>query len=156
MMSWKQCLQVPLICLSPAPLRLSHDFSRCAFPLSWSLEQASAGLADSLFCITCSLKNNAFSVLHYIIKVTLQYEMFHLFKIHSVLEFSRAATALLCCRLAASRLRAAARWQWRGWNVLNTTCLPFTSLECLNFSFSRREPYHTRAFGLVLTHSQRT
>ena len=30
-------------------------------------------LVDSLFCITCSLENNAFSVLHYVIKVTLHY-----------------------------------------------------------------------------------
>ena len=27
-------------------------------------------LVDFLFCITCSLENNAFSVLHYVIKVT--------------------------------------------------------------------------------------
>ena len=30
-------------------------------------------LVDSLFCITCSLENNAFSVLHYVLKVTLHY-----------------------------------------------------------------------------------
>ena len=28
----------------------------------------------SQFCITCSLKNNAFSVLYYVIKVTLHYQ----------------------------------------------------------------------------------
>ena len=28
----------------------------------------------SLFCITCSLENNAFSVLYYVIKVTLRYQ----------------------------------------------------------------------------------
>ena len=35
--------------------------------------------------------------------------MIHRFEIHSALELSRAA--LLCCRLAASRLHEAARWQ---------------------------------------------
>ena len=35
--------------------------------------------------------------------------MLHRFEIHSALELSR--TALLGCRLAASRLREAARWQ---------------------------------------------
>ena len=53
--------------LSSSPAAFARLFSM-RFPLSWSLEQASAGLADSLFCITCSLKNNAFSVLHYISK----------------------------------------------------------------------------------------
>ena len=33
---------------------------------------------DSLFCVTCSLENNAFSVLDYVIKVTLHYYMLHL------------------------------------------------------------------------------
>ena len=42
-------------------------------------------------------------------KVTLHYLMLHHFEIHSALELSR--TALLGCRLAASRLREAARWQ---------------------------------------------
>ena len=46
---------------------------------------------------TCSLENNAFSVLHYVIKVTLHYLMLHRFEIHSALELSR--TALLGCRL---------------------------------------------------------
>ena len=44
-----------------------------------------------------------------VIKVTLHYLVLHRFKIHSVSELSR--TALLGCRLAASRLREAARWQ---------------------------------------------
>ena len=35
---------------------------------------------------TCSLENNAFSVLHYVIKVTLNYLMLHRFEIHSALE----------------------------------------------------------------------
>ena len=44
-----------------------------------------------------SPENNALSVLHYVIKVTLHL-MLHLFEIHSALELSR--TALLCCPLA--------------------------------------------------------
>ena len=55
------------------PCGFRATFLDALSPLSRSLEQASAGLEDSLFCITCSLKNNAFSVLHYIIKVTLKY-----------------------------------------------------------------------------------
>ena len=47
---------------------------------------------------TCSLENNAFSVLHYIIKVTLHYLVLHRFEIHSALELWR--TALLCCPFA--------------------------------------------------------
>ena len=43
---------------------------------------------DSLLCITCSLENNAFSVLHYVIKVTIRYYMLHRFEIHSSLELS--------------------------------------------------------------------
>ena len=63
--------------------------------------------AHGLFCIMCSLENNAFSVLHYVIKLTLHYIMLRRFEIHSGWELSR--TALLCCRLAASRLHEAAR-----------------------------------------------
>ena len=44
--------------------------------------QTRARLVDSLLCITCSLENNAFSVLHYVIKVTLHYLMLHRFEIH--------------------------------------------------------------------------
>ena len=51
-------------------------------------------------------RNNAFSVLHYVIKVTLHFLMLHRFQIHSPLELSRSA--LQGCRLAASRLREAA------------------------------------------------
>ena len=58
---------------------------------------------------TRSLENNAFSALHYVIKVTSYYLMLHHFEIHSALELLR--TALLCCRLAASSLSEAARWQ---------------------------------------------
>ena len=56
--------------------------------------QTCTWLVYSLFCVICSLKNNAFSVLHYVIKVTLHYLMLHCFKIHSVLELS--CTALGC------------------------------------------------------------
>ena len=48
-------------------------------------------LVDSLFCITFSLENNACSVLHYVIKVTLHYYMLHRFEIHSALELSRTS-----------------------------------------------------------------
>ena len=44
--------------------------------------QTRTRLVDSLFCITCSLENNAFSVLHY---VTLQL-LLHRFEIYSALE----------------------------------------------------------------------
>ena len=64
---------------------------------------------DSLFCIMCSLKNNAFSVLHYVIKVTSYYLMLHRFKIHSATELSHMA--LLRCRLEALHLRKAACYQ---------------------------------------------
>ena len=56
---------------------------------------------------TCSLENNAVSVLHYVKKVTLHYLTLHRFEIHSALELSR--TALLCYCLAVSRLRETAR-----------------------------------------------
>ena len=58
---------------------------------------------------TCSLENSAFSVLLYVIKITLHGLTLHRFEIHSALELLR--TAFLCCRLAASRFREAARWQ---------------------------------------------
>ena len=48
-------------------------------------------LMESLFCITCLLENNAFSVLHYVKKVTLYYLMVHCFKIHSAMEASHTA-----------------------------------------------------------------
>ena len=38
------------------------------------VSQTRTRLVVSLFCITCSLKNNAFSVLYYVIKVTLHYQ----------------------------------------------------------------------------------
>ena len=58
---------------------------------------------------TCSLETNAFSVLHYVIKITLHCLMLYRFEIHSALELLR--TAFLRCRLVASRLREAALWQ---------------------------------------------
>ena len=45
--------------------------------------QTRTRLMDSLFCIMCSLKNNAFSVLHYVRKITLNYYMSHQFEIFS-------------------------------------------------------------------------
>ena len=45
-----------------------------------------------LFYITCSLVNNAFSVLHYVIKVTLHYLTLHRFGIHSTWNFSPMAS----------------------------------------------------------------
>ena len=42
-----------------------------------------------------------FSVLHYVIKVTLHYLMLHRFEVHSALELSR--TALLGCSLAINK-----------------------------------------------------
>ena len=65
-------------------------------------------IVDSLLCITCSLGNNAFSVLHYFIKVTLHHLMLHRFEIHSALGLSRKA---LSVRLPPRSLREAARWQ---------------------------------------------
>ena len=72
--------------------------------MGWSRDlQTRTRLVDSLFCITCLLENDAFSVLHYVIKVTLHYLMQHTFEIHSALELLR--TALLGCSL----------W-WQKWN----------------------------------------
>ena len=42
--------------------------------------------------IECSLENNAFSVLHYVIKVTLHYPTLHRFETYSALELSRACS----------------------------------------------------------------
>ena len=56
---------------------------------------------------TWSHENNAFSVLHYVIKVTLNYLMFHRFEIHSSLELSRMAFLMSSrgCSLAIRSLR---------------------------------------------------
>ena len=70
--------------------------------------QTRTRLVDSLICTTCSLENNVFSVLHYVM-VALHYSTLHRFEIFPSLEHSR--TALLGYRLATSRPREAARWQ---------------------------------------------
>ena len=51
---------------------------------------------------TCSLENNAFSVLHYVIKVTLNYLMLHRFEIHSALELFAHGFIMLSPRSLAS------------------------------------------------------
>ena len=61
------------------------------------------------FRATAILELGVFSVLYYVLKVTLHYLMLYRSEIHSALELSR--TALLDCCLAASRLCEAARWQ---------------------------------------------
>ena len=61
------------------------------------------------FCITCLLKNNVFSVLHYITNVALHYYMLHQSKIFSAP--GTIAPSLLGCHLAALHLREAACWQ---------------------------------------------
>ena len=58
---------------------------------------------DSLLCITCSLENNAFSVLHYVIKVTLHY-LKDRFEIHSALEVLSGTSLLGLRREAANSL----------------------------------------------------
>ena len=45
--------------------------------------------------------------------------MLHRFEVHSALERSR--TALLCCRIVASRLREAARWQLATFHTVRQT-----------------------------------
>ena len=71
-------------------------------------DEMSTGLTNTH--ITCSLKNNAFFVLHYVVNVALHYYILHRFsRFFLPLELSR--TALLGCRFATSRLREAARWQ---------------------------------------------
>ena len=70
----------------------------------------STGHGSWILCSVSRVRAKAmktFSDLHYVIKVTLHYLMLHRFEIHSALELSR--TALLGCRLAASRLREASR-----------------------------------------------
>ena len=61
------------------------------------------------------------------------YLTLHRFEIHSAcenLELSR--TALLCCRLAASRLREAARWQLKSVTEQTITRSPFNTEIYLN------------------------
>ena len=45
--------------------------------------QTRTGLEDALICITCSLENNAFFVMHHVINVALHYYMLHRFEIFS-------------------------------------------------------------------------
>ena len=71
---------------------------------------------DSLFCTTSSLENNALSVLHYIINVTLHYYMLHQFEIHSALELLQIA--LLGCRLVCE----AVRWQLLRYTLISCIC----------------------------------
>ena len=59
---------------------------------------------DSLLFITCSLENNVFSVLHYVIKVTLHYLKLHRFEIHSALKVLSGTSLLGFRREAASLL----------------------------------------------------
>ena len=67
--------------------------------------QALTRLVDSLFCtITCSLENNAFSVLHYVVNVVVHYYMLHRFEFFSAPGIV-SRTALLGLRLSASHLR---------------------------------------------------
>ena len=56
-----------------------------------------------LCSITCSLENNAFSVLHYVVNVALHYYMLHRCEFFSA-PGTVSRTALLGLRLSASRL----------------------------------------------------
>ena len=70
---------------------------------SFTVMKRTDAVYSYIILCTCLLENNAFSVMHYVENVTLHYLTLHRFEIHSALELSR--TALLCCRLAASRPR---------------------------------------------------
>ena len=67
--------------------------------------QALTRLVDSLFCtITCSLENNAFSVLHYVVNVVLHYYMLHRFEFFSAPgTISHGPIELAPLSLASSR-----------------------------------------------------
>ena len=73
--------------------------------------QACTRLVDSLFCITCSLENNAFAALHYVISVALHYSMLHRFE-----TFSAPGTIA-----PGNRLGKAARWQLRSYISFSST-----------------------------------
>ena len=60
--------------------------------MSTGLTNTHTGLVDSLFCFTCLLENNTFSVLRYLIKVILHYLMLYRFEIYSALELLRTAS----------------------------------------------------------------
>ena len=82
--------------------------------------QALTRLVDSLFCtITCSLENNAFSVLHYVVNVALHYYMLHRFEFFSAPgTISHGPIRLAPLSLASSRgclfkqLFPLALWCW--------------------------------------------
>ena len=62
----------------------AYDANANANKAGWTRDsQTRTRFVDSLFCITCSLENNAFSVLHYVTNVALQYNMLHRFEIFS-------------------------------------------------------------------------
>ena len=94
-----------------------YAYAANANKAGWTRDsQARPRLVDSPFCITCSLENNAFSVLHYVISVALHHSNITLCDIDSwfFLPLEQSRTALLGCRLAALRRREAARWQLEG------------------------------------------
>ena len=57
--------------LQQANMTANESMQRLKTGWAWD-SQTHTRLVDSLFCITFTLKNNAFSVLHYVINVTLQ------------------------------------------------------------------------------------
>ena len=65
----------------------THAANANANKAGWTRDsQARPRLVDSPFCITCSLENNAFSVLHYVISVALHHSsitLLHRFEIFS-------------------------------------------------------------------------
>ena len=62
----------------------THAANANANKAGWTRDSKSTHTARGfLFCITCSLGNNAFSVLHYVISVALHYSMLHRFEIFS-------------------------------------------------------------------------
>ena len=86
-------------------------------------------LVTTLSCITCSLENNAFSVLHYLIKVTLRFlTLPYVTSRRDSFCLGIFAHALLGCRLAASRLREAVRWQLcHFWTLSNSSSFEFAT-----------------------------
>ena len=74
---------------------------------------------DRLICITCSVENNAFSVLHYVM-VALHYSMLHRFEIFSAL----GTIAHGFIRLPP---RSLARWQLQNLGTSNTALIWFES-----------------------------
>ena len=62
----------------------AYTLNAKANKVGWTRDsQARTRLVDSLFFITCSLENNAFSVLHYVISVALHYSILHRFETFS-------------------------------------------------------------------------